>query len=292
MKPKEVLKIFIPPIVFYLKDYIYNKVKVRNKSNTTNQLSQIGQKTNKIIIFGNGPSLTESINLYKGIILSYDRIVVNHFASTHYYEELKPNIYVFADPMWFVPEKQRSEPVEKTLRNIVQKTTWTLHVYVPLSASTSSALNILKESSFITIDFYQSTDQNSLSLTKFEAWDRNLLATPARNVLQTSLYLTLFWNYKEIYVIGADFSFIESIHIDQDTNELYMIEPHFYKDKAFEHRVKENLKLHEKLARMASTFKVFEELNEYAKYKCAKIYNASEFSWIDSFPRKKLSEPI
>ena len=288
MITKEFVKLFVPPVL----NRVYLWVRWRFRQLQKSELPQIEHHSNKIIIIGNGPSLNESLALYKDKILSCDKIAVNHFASTDLFEDLKPNLYVLVDPKWFVDEKEMENIIKLTLTNIVNKTKWPLHLFIPSSSKSAPALSILGKNTNISIGFFQTENQNVYSMTKYEAWDKNLLSTPSRNVLQTSLYLSLFWNYKEIYLIGADFSFIEGVHIDQNTNELYMIEPHFYREKSVgqedERRLKDNLKLHEKLARMAETYSVFEELADYALHKKAKVYNASEFSWIDSFPRKKL----
>lgn len=43
----------------------------------------------------------------------------------------------------------------------------------------------------------------------------------------------------------------------------------------------------EELACQSKTFKNYSELNNYAKYAGVKVYNASEYSLIDAFERKK-----
>ena len=120
-----------------------------------------------------------------------------------------------------------------------------------------------------------------------------------QNVLNVGLYLSLFWGYKETYLIGADSTFLEDLRVDQDTNELYTIDTHFYKnkdvyvDKSFydsqkRGRSRSDWTLHDLIYAHGRMFEYYYALKQYAEYKGLKIYNASEYSWINCFERRKL----
>lgn len=106
------------------------------------------------------------------------------------------------------------------------------------------------------------------------------------------------WNsgYKETYLIGADTSFIQDIYVGQKDNVLYTVDTHFYKNKDvydcdFEpekHGRKFGMDMEKFLDSVYKMFQSYKELRQYADWKMVKVYNASEYSLIDCFERKKL----
>ena len=292
MGKKDILKLLMPP-VFSIIWHKINKQKI-----IQSPLPQIIHNSDKIVIIGNGPSLRESVKKYKNQIVESDSIAVNFFASSELFEELKPNFYLFADPAFFnIPENQKSS-IDFLFNNIVIKTKWPMKIIVPLSAKGAALLSNLDNNKNIDLLYYFNSWQEIDRLTKFEAWDQNLIGPPAQNVLNVALYLALFWNYKETYLIGADSSFLEDLRIDQETNEIYSVDNHFYNRKEV-YRDKKLLNsklgrpmsgwtLHGLIYAYAKMFDGYFELKKYADYKGLSVYNASEYSWINVFERKKL----
>ena len=292
---KEFIKQFIPPIFIKAKHSLFHKEIPINPS----PLPQIEHNSKSMVIIGNGPSLNESVIKYKQAIVECDRIAVNFFASSDQYEVLTPNIYVIADPAFFdIPENQKAS-IENLMHNLISKTKWNMRMIVPDSARDSRFITEVGKCPYIAVDYYYNGWQDVGERSKFEAWDENLIAPPAQNVLNVTIYLSLFWGYEETYIIGADSSFLEDLRVDQDTNELYTIDKHFYtnkdvhKDKAFydtqkRGRSRADWTLHDLIYAHGRMFEYYYELKKYADYKGLKVYNASEYSWINVFERKKL----
>lgn len=288
----EYLRLFLPPIYYKIKEKIFRKSLIESP------LPQIEHHSDKLIIIGNGPSLNESVVRYKDVITKYDRICVNYFGSSDLYVDLKPNIYVFADPAFFQIPSNQKESIETLFDNIVYKTDWPLQIIVPYSVKDAPILNKFITNANIKIDFYYNGSQKTYKMSKFEIWDRNLIGPPAQNVLNVCVYLALFWNYHETFIIGADTSSLEDLRIDQKTNELYTVDKHFYKrediykDKSLfnEHNCRklDGWKIHEYIYAIGRMLEGYYILAEYAKYKGLKVYNASEYSWINCFERKKI----
>ena len=287
------IKLFIPPIVLAAKHKLHNICKTIQKS----PLPKIERHSDKMIVIGNGPSLNESIEKYIDDILLYDKTVVNFFASTELYELLKPNVYVFADPAFFDLPERLKDSILLLFDNIVKKTTWRMYVIIPSSVANAKSIDILRQNKNLKICCYFNGYQDIGKRTKFEAWDENLIAPPAQTVLNTCVYLSLFWNYEETYLIGADTSFLEDVRIDQKTNELFVIDSHFYKQEkvyTMNHITKgkgakmDGWTLHDLVFAYGNMFKLYSDLKDYADYKGLKVYNASEYSWINVFERKKL----
>lgn len=294
MSTKEFIKLFVPPIVIKIKDKLVKK-KVELMPSP---LPQIEHHSDKMILIGNGPSLNKSIELYQNEITSCDKAAANFFASSPYYELLRPNIYVFADPAFFdVPENQK-ESIEALFDAILRKTTWSLRMIIPYESKDTKLLARLHLNPNIKIDYYSTKNQNVGSMSKFEAWDKNLIGPPRQNVMNVALYLSLYWGYKETYLIGVDMSSLEDIMVDQETNELFSLDSHFYNNKEVysdkklfdskRGRIRSDWKLHEYIYAFGRMFEYFYDLKEYADYKGLKVYNASEYSWLNVFERKKL----
>ncbi len=294
MRVRDVVKLLIPPVFLKIRQWLVEK----QVELVDSPLPQIEHHSDKMIIIGNGPSLNDSVTKYKDEILSNDRIAVNFFASSELYEVLKPNIYVFADPAFFdIPDNQK-ESIERLFNNITDKTNWQMRIIIPITAKDSILVDRLKSNKTLEIDYYLNYYQKCYRITKFQAWDKNLIGPPAQNVLNVALYLALFWGFKETYLIGADSSFLEDLRVDQQTNELFTIDTHFYNNnkvysdkKLFDvkrGRVRSDWKLHDLIYAHGRMFEYYSDLREYADYKGLKIYNASEYSWINVFERKKL----
>ncbi|MBO7537959.1 MAG: DUF115 domain-containing protein [Prevotella sp.] len=296
MAYKKILKQLCPPIIIKLIELI----KCQRANFQQSPLPQVKHNSDKIIIIGNGPSLNTSIDLYLNEIKGNDRIAVNFFASSDYYELLKPNFYVFADPAFFyIPENQRHS-IEFLFYNILTKTNWPLQIIIPLSAKGAPSIIHLHENNNIKIDYYFDGNQKyaTKKMSRFEAWNYNYIAPPVQNVLNLALYLAIYWQYNEIYLIGADSSFLEDIYVDQTTNEIFTIDTHFYKrervykDKDLFDRIKgrnrSNRTMHDLIYKHGKMFEYYYDLKKYAEYRGVKVYNASEYSWINVFERKKI----
>lgn len=287
MRVKELFKLFVPPIVFVLRRKIIRCFIVQRIS----PIPTIRHNAERMVVIGNGPSLNESLEKYFNEINACDKIVVNYMGLTPYFDLLKPGVYVFADPIFFSIPEQYKEKILGLYKNIVEKTTWSMQVIIPSSARGAIIEEILSQNENIMIGYYYNETQDVGKMSKFEAWDRNLVEPPAQTVLNTCVYLSLYWNYKETYLIGADTSFLEDLKIDQNTNEILLADNHFYqKDKGLgeDFSVVSGWDLHDLILSYSTMFRMYSELKEYADYKGLKVYNASEYSWINVFERKKI----
>lgn len=287
---------YMPPILFNRIEKIRNKHRKLHLS----PLPHILNKTDKMILIGNGPSLTKSIELYKDEILKYDRLVVNYFALSDQYEVLRPNFYLFVDPAFFMIPENQKDSIARLIDAIASKTTWKMRLCAPEGVEDTPMVKAIKANTNIEFVYFYKGVQTTGELSKFEVWDRNLCAPPCQNSLNTGLYLSLFWEYKEIYMIGVDMSSLEDIRVDQETNELFSIDTHFYSNKqvytdqklfdAKRGRIRADWTLHDYIYAFGKMFEDFYELSKYADYKGLKVYNASEYSWINCFERRKLIE--
>lgn len=290
----EEIRPYTPPIIMQRLE----KMRNRRLKFPPSPIPVFPDRADKMILIGNGPSLSKSVELYKDEILRYDRLAVNFFALSDLYEVLRPNYYLFVDPAFFeIPDNQR-DTIHRLIDVIVTKTSWHLRLCAPLGVENTPLVNALKKNSNIEFVYYFGGERNIGELSIYEAWDRNLICPPNRNSLNVGLYLALYWGYTETFFIGLDMSSLEDIRIDQETNELFSIDTHFYNNKKVysdkklfdtnRGRIRSDWKLHEYIYAFGKMFENFYDLNMYAQYKGLKVYNASEYSWVNCFERRKL----
>lgn len=291
MNIKELVELFIPPIFVKLWRRLFFTKPVGGLSTICN----ITRNRENLIVIGNGPSLLDSLNELN--LGDKECVAVNHFCETDYFVAVKPKYYLIADPAYWGDIDDYADWLKtKILRFIdffVNKTTWDINLIVPSVAMGSEFLNRIKENRFIHVFFYNTT--NVVSPTslqeKYEAWDKNLISPPAQTCLNTCVWLGIFLRYKKIYLIGADTTWIELLHVDQETNEVYTIDSHFYGKKKVplyadvEGKIPQ--KLHDELNCISGALSQYWELKKYADYAGVKVYNASKYSLIDAYERKK-----
>lgn len=292
MRYRQFIELFIPPICYKAKKYLFPK-----PEREWNPLPKFSREGDKVIIVGNGPSLNKTMELYDDILRKAPCMMVNFAANTELYERIKPSIYLLVDPAWYNPTEKLQTIVESCIDAIVCKTVWPMTIVMPNRAKESHAVQRFKENANLRILFYEDGWQLPKGMSKFEAWDKNLICPPAQTVLNTAVWLSIYWGYKETYLVGADTSFIQDIYVGQKDNVLYTIDSHFYKNEdvcnsALEPEKKGRkfgMDMEQVLESVYVMFKSYRELREYAEWKGVKIYNASEYSMIDCLERKKLN---
>lgn len=295
MNIRSLIKMFLPPV--------YYKIKVAmagSQKTSYEPMNQIKKSKEKIVVIGNGPSFAQTMERYGELLKNYDTCVVNSFVLTEFYEFIKPTVYALADPGYFtyLEKAEDHETSYATIHGIVERTHWPMAVVIPDNAKGLYADNCFKKNKNITIYYYNTKDCRKQAISKYEAWDNNTTCPPCQTVMNLAVWLGLYWGYKETYLVGTDTSFLEDIRIDQKTNELMTIDRHFYntedvcKDKGLfnaEHmRPYPGWKLHDLIFAFGKMFENYYLLREYADHKGLKVYNASEYSWINCFERKKL----
>ena len=293
MKIREIIALFLPPIVYKLK-----KLLIPKQTDKPIPLPPRERKTDRMIVIGNGPSLNLTVDKYRDMLQNTECMMVNFSASTTLFEEIKPSVYVLLDPAWFSIPKHLSVSIRKLINDLKIKTKWPMTLVIPRSKVGCQTINEITSNPNITImsfyDGWWGKDDN-----RYEAWDNNTIDPPGQTVLSLCVWLSVYWGYKETYLVGADTSIVLDTRVDQADNTLYTIDQHFYNNTEIyqDHglfdakhcRKFEGQNMLSVLQAATQMFQDYYEINKYAKWKGVKIYNASEYSLIDCFERRKLS---
>jgi hypothetical protein len=200
------------------------------------------------------------------------------------------------DPAYFttVSVRETEEEILSVWENLIAKTTWKMDIIVSSQFRNNERICRLKENQNINVFFFNQSDCSLYRNKKerFKLFNENKLDVPAQTVLNTALYLGIFWRYENIVLIGADTSWHEEINVDQKTNVLFFENRHFYKTKRkilyANTKCTVPSKMHNEFYNIAKAFELYWLLREYAEFNNVKVFNASTKSYIDAFERISL----
>lgn len=291
MKINEFIRLFVPPIYYKVKHQLLDK-----PEQLPPPLPKRECKGDKMIIIGNGPSMSKTLELYGDILRQSECMMVNFSASTPLYEDIKPSVYVMVDPGFLTSKENASSAIIALINNIVSKTHWHMDIVMPSNFRMWWAVDELKGNEFLSV-LFDAGDWKLLPMDElFIALDKNIVCPPSYSVLSYCIYLSLYWRVPTTYLVGADTTFTQMVYVGQDDNLVYTYDSHYYDNKiqgTGTHDVKQKGRLYgtDMQTYLHMCYMIFYEYNllkHYADWKGLKIYNASEYSMIDCFERRKL----
>jgi hypothetical protein len=250
---------------------------------------------NKSVVLGNGPSLNTTMEESMEIIKSCDTFGVNFFWKSDYYAKVKPKYYVIVSTNYWAKGKidSNEEGRRQTFDAIAQKTSWPMTLIVPAVAKKNTAwqANLVLNKN-ITIKYINITPVEGFSGFEHWALRKNLGLPRPHNVLIPCIKLAVDLNYQEVFVVGADHSWLKDIYVGND-NRVYLSQKHFYDNKpapevmydGTSNRVRT---LADMLMKFVYSFRSYFVLRSYAASRNISVYNATPESFIDAFERKEL----
>lgn len=237
----------------------------------------------RIIVMGNGPSLSQTISEYNDVLINEDTMAVNFAANTPEFTLLKPKFYILADPHFF---NDKDDTNVTRLIDRINAVSWPMTLLIPFGsefpASGNPDLKIVHYNAIGIEGFRWITD---LAYRSGRGMPR------PRNVLIPAIMCAIRMGYPEIYIVGADHSWIRTIDVDSD-NHVVSLQPHFYKEDEKEtQRIRKaylNYPLHSIMKSFYIAFHAYHLIAGYAKRHNIAVYNSSPVSFIDAFPRRRL----
>ncbi|MBD5322010.1 MAG: hypothetical protein HDS01_04470 [Bacteroides sp.] len=245
------------------------------------------RKGRPLLILGNGPSLAANISGDMDILRSHDTLAVNFAANTDDFFEIRSRYYLLMDPYYFTPDNPDPN-VKRLFDRLNRLVTWDMTLFIPVGRN-KDVLGI--DNPRIRIERF-----NPVGVEGF-AWLEHLaircrrgLPRP-RNVLVPAIMVGIWLGYKDIYLLGADHSWLRTLDVDDD-NHVISVQPHFYADGEEEHKRVATLfrdtRLHELLGSFTMAFRSYHGIRRYVDTSDVNIYNATPGSYIDAFPRRRI----
>lgn len=248
------------------------------------------RQTTPLIILGNGPSLRRNLDTDLELLQQSHTLAVNFAANTPEFALIRPDYYVLADPHFFT---NPDDPNVRCLICSLQNVEWELTLFIPATAIIPEAL---VANPHITVKRFNFIAAEGFGAFEDFAFRHHLGMPRPRNVLIPSIMLGIWMGYTEIYILGADHSWIKTLSVDED-NRVVSIQPHFYREDEREaNRIKKaylNLPLHSLLDSFRIAFQSYHRIQAYASRHGVKIFNSTPDSFIDAFQRAPLpSRPV
>ncbi len=262
----------------------------------------------KVIIIGNGPSAKDLLQNIEFQESKTPKLCVNMFASTEYFEKLKPKYYLVSDHAFldfsedtFLDANQlprlKHQPgflqIQKLINaawNAIFSANWEMILYVPqIYQNTFIVKKAL--STGIKIQFYNYTVVKGFNWFENFVY-RNKLGSPqSQNVINSCIFQAINSNFEEIYLIGVDNNFHLNMIVDNQNNLIH-IDDHFYhiekKETPQLHADGTPVRMHEFFLSLHKAFFAHHRLQQYALHRNVKVYNTTKGSFIDAYPRKEI----
>jgi len=246
----------------------------------------------KCLVLGTGPSLKESLVKHRSYFLENEILCVNALAATDEYELLKPRQYIMLDQAFWESDHPSVIATWQTLR---EKTSWKMHLFLPVSAKNASFVKSILHHSHIKVFFFNYTVFKGFEGIAAFFYKRNLAMPQCQNILVAATFMAVNLGYKRIELFGADHNWHEQLHVDEN-NLVCIKQVHFNEDvKELKYvpfyklaHSKEVFRMDEIYLAWAKVFYGYQKVKEYALRRGVSIYNASEVSFIDAYDRIKI----
>lgn len=261
-------------------------VKIVLQSKLCTPLPAAFKNPHELLILANGPSLSTTLSRAAPFVADKTLLAVNFFVTSPLYETLRPELYLIADPLfWIVPEKR-----VQLFGTLKEKTVWNLTLFVPVRARRNQQWQpLLAGNPHIRLCFYNTTPVEGFQSFCNAVFRRGWGVPRPHNVLIPSIAVGLRLPFRTIYLAGADHSWLPEITVT-DHNVVLMHQKHFYDANHSQAATvtQENLhsaRLHTILYHMYVAFKSYFVLEAYARHLGKEILNITPHSYIDAFKR-------
>lgn len=264
-------------------------VKILLQSKWSTRFPSQFSNLDELLILANGPSLNKTIEDGNDFLKGKTLLAVNFFVNSPRFTELRPELYLIADPLfWLVPEKR-----QQLFGGLAEKTTWPMTLFIPRRALKNKEWKpLLGGNAQIKIVVYNTTPiegfQGFCNWVFHKGWG----VPRPHNVLIPSIAVGLRLQFKKIYLAGADHSWLPEIRVTDD-NVVLMHQKHFYDQGTSKADTvkQENLQsahIYTILYHMYVSFKSYHILEAYAQWLGKEIINITPGSYIDAFRRMKI----
>ena len=184
------------------------------------------------IVVGNGPSLKETLEKHAGSFKGKSFVCMNEFATSEYFDALRPGLYLFVDPAYWDPAASEHirALVENSVRVFKEQVTWPMTIVMPFEARKWSwfkdvpSLNKNISLAYINVT---SVDRRCSPVLKNFLYRLNWATPHPQTVLISAIFLSINMGYGKIFLVGADHSWHENLVVGED-NVVYTRLDHFF----------------------------------------------------------------
>lgn len=257
--------------------------KILLQSRPSSQMPCPAPGIRELVVLGNGPSLRPFIEQKSTFFEGRELMAVNYAVLSDYFTRIRPRYYILADPA-FYDDPQHRDKVFTELGKVID---WEMDLFLSSRARVRQSWKpFLKECPNIRIHYFNMTPVEGFpGFTRF-VYKHGLGMPRPRNVLIPAIMTALRMDFDTIYVAGADHSWMREYWVN-DENRVVEDLNHFY-DKKGSVRYVSPFPLHDLLWSMATAFRSYHQIRNYAQSQGKRIINITEGSYIDAFERMKI----
>lgn len=238
-----------------------------------------------LIIMGNGPSLAEDIASHLDALAKGPAMAVNFAACAPEFVRLRPAHYIIIDPHFF---SGKEDPNLQKLWGSIAAVDWPMTLIVPRKQA-GRLPEAVRANKHLAVACVNPVAVEGWRWLESMAYSSGLGMPRPRNVLIPAIMAAIVMGYREIYLCGADHSWLKTISVDDD-NCVVSIQPHFYKDdeRELKRQRKDYMKypLHQILESFSIAFASYHRIRRFALAHGIRIYNSTPSSYIDAFERQ------
>lgn len=244
-----------------------------------------------LTLLANGPSLKEVLpQLSTGKFRDTDFVVLNYFAASDVFTQVKPRHYCLADPMFFCPN-HREQEVRHLYSILDREVDWAMNLYIPKPRQKAFCGFANLKNPQIKIIPLNCVDYKGFECFRhyFYAWG---LAMPTiYTVANMAVFIGINSGYKQINLYGVDHTFFDSLCVNEK-NQLCNKDKHYYDngEVALKPIVRNDnscvWRVSDYIFSIGSMFRSHDLLAAYARFKGVRILNCTKISMIDSYERE------
>lgn len=248
-----------------------------------NRQIQCDEKKQAFCVLGNGPSLKAAMESGEVMYEGNDVACVNMFCISEFFEVIKPQYYFITDLAYFAPKNDRHEKLIDKLVAGLGKVTWNMTLIIPNIVPNGSRFLSSLNNEKITVQKINTTRIEGFRCFCHHYYNRQMAVPRCENIVGVVLTKAVSWNYKTIYLYGADHSWTKDLFVDEENVVCYG-DRHVYDTNLS--IVKINHPLWVELRSFSIVFKAHMKIQDYAQTKGCTIYNCTKDSFIDAYSRK------
>lgn len=239
-----------------------------------------------LVILANGPSLRKTIADNIGRLVDMPTMAVNFAALADEFFRIKPGRYILADPHFF---ERGDDKNVAALWSRLASVDWPMTLYVDIRRR-GRVRHMAALPPNVRVEGFNAVGVEGWQWLEAVAYRSGLAMPRPRNVLIPAIMTGIAAGFREIYIAGADHSWLQSIWVTEQ-NEVVSVQPHFYKEDEDEKKRVVNeyraYRLHQILESFRIAFESYHRIERYARRAGVRIYNSTPGSYIDAFERKQ-----
>jgi len=274
--------------------FVFRTFRRENLVNYIKKDSLTGDRTKELLVFANGPSLSEVLtDIKSGEFLKRDSdiIMMNFTANSDDFYQMKPKYFCISDIMFYRIDRYREEKVLLLFENLNTRVDWPLNVYFPYRWFKDKDYLKKFHNPYLNLVPFHTLEYQGFERFRFPLMLRNIGGSDFGTVLQNAINIGIILGYKRLYLYGADHTFFDGLKVD-DNNQVCKITSHVYDDMKTVEPIyqyysgeKEPYTMSFFLAEYAKLFAGHEIMKRYADYAGVEIINMTKNSMIDSYRR-------